>query len=285
MKTIETIRYTPLDEVAETIQERRDNEALQAKLAQMLGDDIPAGPFAEDVDGLPAVYAEYLARLTVKDWLFARAALGCGLEPWWVTYERDTFTDVNKKKASMRRPKLAFAKGQQTKAWIVPEAERKGGEMGATPTVFDEVETVAEYWRRLRMLVISQNPDLLTVENNVYDISEWYWRQAASVQGINKAPSYYPKLMGLYASRAVLFRDFGAANPVFRPIAEAGYRAAAEALGVEPVIVKFRPPRTALSGEGREISTDQTDLTFLNAEQIASLQKNGYVTEENNNET
>jgi hypothetical protein len=226
---------------------------------------------------LPVVYAEYLARPTGKDLLFAKVALGAGLEPWWVTYERDGFASTNEKKASMRRPKLAFAKGQQTKGWIVSQEQRQDGDMGSTPTIFSEIETVAEYWRRMRGLVMSRDPKLNGVKGNVFDISEWYWRQAKDASGVNKAPAYYPNLMGLYAGRAALFTSF---SPAFRPVAEAGFKAATEKLGVEPIIIKFRPVKTVLSGEGREIKSELTDLTFLTPEHIKSLQENGYVPSE-----
>ncbi len=259
------IRYTPLDEAAEVIAERRDNEELQAKLAQFLGGDIPDGPFADDAQEPRAVLAEYIARPTVRDITFAQTALKAEFNPWWLTYEQDFAGDQNIKKVGIISPKFALASNMDlARQWLVPWGQRYGPLNGCS-TIFSELPDVSRYWAAMRKAIMPRY-DLGTCIDNVYDISEWYKRQAERSAGESSpklATRYYPAIMGMYAARAALFMNFEAYGD-FKPIAASGFEQAADVLGVDPVVVHWSPPATIRSLDGkRDVRYDQTDATFL----------------------
>ena len=265
------IRYTPLNEAAEIIQERKNNEEIQDKLIQLIGNSEPGGAYDLNQPEPVAVYAEYVARPTIADVDFARTALIGGLEPWWSTYTQDNFTTTNKKKVDMLRPPLVLPTGQQTRSWIV-DAETRGKNnrgIGTYQTMYPAL-SVEEYWKRLRRLVLPRYV-LGNYVENVTDVSQFYSEQANNrgVTGKSKAGAYYPSVMGMYAARAVLFVDFDK-YPEFLPTAQAGYESAVQALGVEPVLVQFSSTNTlpALCNDNRELESRQTDLTFLTEMQM-----------------
>ena len=276
---METIRYTPLDETAETVKERQANEALQAKLVESLGNKLPQGPF-EAWDQLPsAVLAEYVARPTGRDLMFAQDAIEAGLVPWWLTYKQDRFTTTNAKKVGMLRPPLAMPKGQDTRRWIVPE-ESRGGAIGDRPTIYASIDTVSDYWRYLRMSVMP-TVGLAAAVDNVLDISAWYRLQAfrsGAADERSLASYYYPAIMGLYATRAALFLDFESYPEFKSSVAVPAFEAAATMLGADPVVVRWQPPKKLLAQDkSREINYDQTDLTWLGSEDVRLFQQTGRV--------
>ncbi len=271
------IRYTPPDEAAEIILERKTNESLQVQLTNLTGGNEPQGCFAIDYEFPPAVYAEYIARPTVADIAFAKESLAAGLTPWWATYEQDVFTTTNVKKTDMLRPPLSMSKGQDTRSWIVnvQDRQRRNTGIGACPTNINDY-TVTEYWQALRRLVLP-TVGLGAYLNNVVDLSESYARWSDSGGTDKKSRAYYPAIMGMYTARAVLFVDYDR-FPDFLPIATAGYEAATDALGLEPVIVKYNPEQVearSLDGNGRLIGQRQTDLTRFTTAQLTCILEEG----------
>lgn len=265
------IRYTPLDEAAEIIAERKSNEEIQCKLGQLTRGYEPGGAFNKLSSDIAGVYAEYVARSTVADIAFAKLAITGKLTPWWATYTKDIFTTVNAKKTDMLRPPLVLPKGQSTRSWIVESSVRQQPYgIGEFPTIYDGL-TVSQFWDTLRRPVLSQY-ELESSAANTIDLSEAYEFWSMNIKG-KKSDSYYPAIMGLYASRAVLFVDYDRFES-FLPTAEQGYEETARTLGVEPVIVKFNPEKTemdAIDGSGRLINQRQTDLSWVVAEGIFSL--------------
>ncbi len=271
-----SLKYTPLDEAAETIRERWQDETLQARLATFLGDEIPDGPFESSNS---AIFAEYIARPTGKDLCFAYDAIAAGLVPWWLTYTQDRFVTTNPKKVGMLRPQLAMPKGQNTRSWVVPAGSRSG-RIGLCPTIFEDMPTIVDFWDELRRFIMPRN-GLGDRMGNVRDISHWYRNQAFRRGATNEqslAGYYYPAIMGLYATRAVLFSDFDKYPDFKASIAMPAFTAAAEALGVEPVVVQWQSPGTVPALDGsREINSDQTDLTWLSDEQVKVFRETGSV--------
>lgn len=259
-----SIKYTPPEMVAEIMGNRHADTGLQRRLQDFVGKDLPEGPYsAFEVNTVPAVRAEYLARPTAGDIDFTQTASDLGLDPWTVTYEDDVYTDVNEKKTNMFRPRLALPKDQMVKLKVVDLAKwTKGESIGAIPTKFDI--TLADWWRDLRRYVLERD-DLAAMVDRTYDISTWYQRQASSNQsgekGQSKAAGYYPSLMGLYVGRAALFCDFSA-FPSFG-YATAAFDYAAESLGVDPVIVEWQPAAgyPAAGDEQRLVQECEVDLT------------------------
>ena len=295
MENFMKIEYTPIDEVAETLLKRRSNKKLQAKFREFVGGVPLSGCFEKDYLIPPAVYAEYIARPTVADIEFAKQATEARLEPWWATYLSDTFTTTNPKKTDMFRPPLALPKGQSTRSWVVNQKDRNVQEslntrgIGEFPTIYPDL-TITQYWQKLREQVLPKYG--FTSIGNVVDMSdvyaEWQGDDPDTKKGSEK---YYPKLMGLYACRAALFVDYDR-FPSFKPIAEAGYEAATNTLGVEPIIVKYNPENIKyqalgqvldqeldqeLGGSKRILDYRQTDLTWMSDEQVKRLNKNGMI--------
>ena len=272
---IEKIIYTPLDEVADTLKARKNDEELQDRLLTLIGNDPLPNAFSADN---AAVFAEYIARPTGDDLTFASQAMQTGLQPWWVTYETDAFTNANAKKVSMWRPPLALPKGQDIRQWIVA-ADDRTATIGEASTKFGG--NVVEYWRDLRQAVFNQQV-IPEIESNVCDIGEWYKRQAAARGEMGKsiASAYYPAVMGLYAAKAALFCNFDN-YPEFYPIALEGFKQASATLGVRPIIVAFESGQPRESVDGRRLlDAKQTDLTWLDSDQTASLLSQGIIKRE-----
>lgn len=262
---MDDIRYTPLDEAAEIIADRRNNEELQQKLAEYLGCLVPAGPFDLALPKPAAILAEHIAQPTARDAGFATTAMANRLAPWWLSYENDQFLSSNQKKVGALRPALALPnKNNLAKEWLVLPPDRPGP-IGSRPTVLNQLPTVSDYWRMMRQVVFPRL-GLDNAINSVLDISDWYRVQArrfAESEAQKLAVGYYPAILGLYATRAVLFS--GGSNPQFRSqvFCPAFERVATE-LGVDPVIVKFDACGGMDSIDGkRRIAPNQTDVTFL----------------------
>lgn len=259
------IRYTPLEQAAEIMGNRRADTRLQARVRDFLGEDVAEGPFSGFEGQAPAVRAEYVARPTLGDLDFMRTAVRAGLQPWTVTKEGERYTSTNEKKANMLRPCIALPKGQVVRQRITEGSSTRpqsfeGFAFDAIPTVSGG--SLTDWWGDVRRYVLARE-DLAGCMDLTYDISGWYYRQSARSDGSLDAPSagslysqrenaigasiasmseaarYYTPLMGLYAGRAALFCDYSQ-FPTFR-YAEPAFEAAAEALGVDPIIVAWRP--------------------------------------------
>lgn len=268
----EKIIYTPIGEAAEIIAERRADEALQARLESLIGNSPLPDVFTREKS---AILAEYVARPTGTDLSFAEQAAQAGLQPGWLSYTGDIFTNANAKKVDMWRPRLALPKGQDMRSWIVAPAERTA-KIGEAPTVFDNNMNVAKYWAGLRKAEFSRY-GISPLEDAVSDATTWYRQQAErrGEVGSSIAAGYYPAVMGVYATKAVLFCDFDK-YPDFYPIALEAYTTAADTLGVNPVIVAFDGSTPRESADGRRLlQASQTDLTWIAPDQTANLLNEG----------
>lgn len=235
-----SIEYTSLEAAAEIIGNRRADDALQRRLRDFLGGELADGPYADSTtSSLPAVRAEYLARPTAGDLDFLQTARELGFDPWTVTYEGDAYLASNEKKANMYRPRLALPRGQMARLKIVRNGQWEGYPIGDIPTTYGI--PLGEWWRALRAYKLERT-GLASLQDNVYDIGDWYKSQAldnGAKQGDSSiAGAYYPRLMGLYAARAALFTCF----PLdFTRIAVPAFEQVSEALGVSPVVVRWLP--------------------------------------------
>lgn len=284
------LQYTPLDEARDIIKTRQADEDLQERLTTLTYGLEPGQGYS--LGSEPAlIYAEYVARPTVRDEVFALTALDANLRPVWATYRADTFTTTNKKKVSMWRPPLALPKGQNTRQWIVDRGEvgsQFSTGIGTVQTKYEGVQTVTDYWQQLRATVFLADPNLPLGNyiDSVTDLSDTYreWATANGEQGNSIAAGYYPAIMGMYATRAALYADFESYQAFKQSVAEPAYIRAAEILGVEPVIVRPEPVGLVQESRvtGNPVGIDQTDLTFLEPEQVDALLNTGVVMEAKN---
>ncbi len=262
------INYVSADDAAEIMGNRRVDASLQKELKNYLADQLVAGAFALDGDVVPSVRAEYLARPTVGDLDYASRSNELGLRPWTVTYAKDEFTTSNAKKSNMACPRIALPKGQIVKQKIT--TAKQAPEIGSIVTNYGV--TLQKYWQSLCDVVAARNQ---ATDSNVFDISNWYLEQALENgwRTGSKAAYYYPRLMCLYAARAVLFCDFDA-FPDFTP-ARLGFWATKEALGVEPLVIKWKPrDEYPAIGDDKyrvpEFAVDLSDITDLTCGNIDS---------------
>lgn len=275
------LKYFEPDKAQEVIGNRRVDDKLSARLRDMTGDELPDGPFGELPCGsVPAVRAEYLARPTVGDMDYLKTAREAGFEPWTLTYEMDQYLDSNPKKANMCRPRLALPKGQLVKLRVNPAPKRlNGAPIGMIPTEFGV--NLGDWWLALRRYELSNNGQAGDIDN-VSDISQWYSAQAAKNGWNGRDPSrasyYYPSLMGLYATRAVLFCDFDA-FPNFTYAADASTRVEEE-LGVEPVIVKWRTDSRYPSKADETRSLDEASVDLFDEAGLCFDNLNQWLREE-----
>lgn len=261
--------YTPKEAALETIMERRGNLELRERVAQYLGERLPAACFLADTP--PAFLARYVPRATDEDRLFADEAREAGLVPYWSSYLADRYTTRNPEKVQTIRPPIRWAKGQRTRQWVVASEERSGG-IGELNTVFGY--TSAEYQQGVRELVLA-NDGNEELAGNTFDMTDWYRFQAPRFgwDSGNLAAYYYPALMALASTFGVLYEDFdGGPNAGNGDLAafmdQVVYPAITKVMqdiGVAPVIVQLP------YSEGM----NETGLEFLDSDTAAIMRQIG----------
>ena len=257
--------YTPKEAAFETIMERRNNPELREKVAQYLGESIPATCFLAETP--PAFLARYVPRATDEDRLFADEAREAGFTPYWSSYLADRYTTRNPEKVQTIRPPIRWTKGQRTRQWVVAPEERNGG-IGELNTVFGY--TSAEYQQGVRELVLA-NDGNEELAGNVFDMTDWYRFQAPRFgwESGNLAAYYYPATMTLASTLGVLYEDFdGGPNAGNGDLAafmnQVVYPAIAKVtqdIGVAPVIVQL-PYRDGMNETGLEFLDSDTAIAF-----------------------
>lgn len=257
--------YTPKEAALETIMERRNNPELREKVAQYLGERMPATCFLADTP--PAFLARYVPRATDEDRLFADEAREAGFVPYWSSYLADRYTTRNPEKVQTIRPPIRWTKGQRTRQWVVTPEERNGG-IGELNTVFGY--TSAEYQQGVRELVLANDGDG-ELAGNVFDMTDWYRFQAPRFgwESGNLAAYYYPATMALASTFGVLYEDFdGGPNAGNGDLAGFMDRVVYPAIGkvtrdigVAPVIVQL-PYREGMNETGLEFLNNDTAATM-----------------------
>jgi len=264
--------YTPSEAAADIIGERANDVALNTRLMEYIGDELPDGfPDA----GVPVAYtAPYVAGGTVWERDFAERARAAGFEPWIATYGADKYVDSNGTKVAALRPTLLLPKGQQTKQWVVAPADRQGS-IGALPTIYEDIDTpgrqdtVSDYQAGLRAIVFDEAG--LDGAANIFDMSRWYVVQARRFGyeiGPNLAPAYYNAIMALIAVKAALYDQVytdGKPTRFTVNVMSPAFDNAYKALGERPVIVEQK-------GLG---NMNITDLRFLDTKEIEVLKTIG----------
>jgi len=257
--------YTPKEAALETIMERRNNPELREKVAQYLGERLPAACFLADTP--PAFLARYVPRATDEDRFFADEAREAGFVPYWSSYLADRYTTRNPEKVQTIRPPIRWTKGQRTRQWVVAPEERSGG-IGKLNTVFGY--TSAEYQQGVRELVLA-NDGNEELAGNVFDMTDWYRFQAPRFgwESGNLAAYYYPATMALASTLGVLYEDFdGGPNAGNGDLAgfmdQVVYPAIGKVtqdIGVAPVIVQL-PYREGMNETGLEFLDSDTAATM-----------------------
>lgn len=263
--------YTPPEAAVEILEERRQNPALRARVAEYLGDLLPCDCL--ELEKPVAILARYVPRATGEDRKFAEAAQEAGFEPYWASYEADRFTTRNPEKVETVRPPIRWQKGQKTRSWVVEPDKRYGG-VGQMQTIYGCPSS--EYQQNIREIVMLQDgiPELAVSK---FDMADWYKSQAPRFgyeQG-NLASYYYPAIMALATAFCALYEDFdGGPNASSGDLADfkssVVYPAVAKVerdLGLGPVIVRL--PFVA--------GMNETDLSFLDTEQADQFKKYGYL--------
>lgn len=270
------IVYFDPDTAKEVMGNRLTDTKLQQRTAKYLGGDLPDGAYAPGTDQVNSVRAEYLWRPTAGDMDYLRQASAAGFEAWTVSYQKDRYIKANAKKGNMAgQPTIELPRGQRMRLRLfdVLPITSPIGELATRFNVDDIPVTLTEFWAALRMFVLN-NAGLANLVDKTSDISDWYARQAKAngwKEGYGdekKAKFYYPKLMGLYAARAVLYCNYDSYVMFSYFQAEPAFAAATEALGVAPIIVRWAPNRSYSAAEKwkgaeRQMPENTVDLSLI----------------------
>lgn len=261
--------YTPQEAALEVIESRRQDPDVRERVAEYLGNLLPAHCFEQERP--VAILARYVPRATGEDRIFAEQAEEAGFVPYWASYIADRFTIRNPEKVETIRPPIRWQKGQKTRSWIVASEKRNGG-IGELETMFGY--TSAEYQQAIRRLVM-QRDGVAELVDNTFDMGDWYKAQAPrfGYTGGNLAPYYYPATMALATTFGVLYEDFdGGPNAGNGDLAafmgQVVYPAIDKVerdLGLSPVIVRL-PYRERMN---------ETELSFLDADQAEQFKMSG----------
>lgn len=256
--------YTPPEAAVAMLEERRQDIAVRSRVLEYLGGILPSSCLAA---GNPpvAILANYLARGTLEDRVFAKLARKAGFLPYWATYTAERFTTTNPEKVDTIRPPILWGKGQRTRQWIVRPEKRKGA-IGNLQTVFGCSSSA--YQHALRKLVFDSDrrSDLLT---RTFDMSAWYEVQAKRFghnDGERLAPYYAVARTALITTFCAYYRHYDRRDSRFmREVIGPSVDKVKKDLGLSPVIVQM-PDLPGMN---------ETDLSFLNARQAEQVRTLG----------
>jgi hypothetical protein len=243
---------------------RTRDTGIRDRVLDYLGRELPI-----DILSGPkpvAILANYVARGTREDRLFAGQAEADGLVPYWATYLDDAYTTTNPQKVDTIRPPILWPKSQRTRGWVV-KPEDRNGPIGNLNTIF--AMTSSEYQSSLREIRLAKDErtDLL---DNTFDMSEWYRVQAKRFghrEGERLAPYYVAARFALITLCAYYHNYDGTDTRFMREVFYPNYYKVKRELGLKPVIVNM-PYLPGLN---------ETDLSFLDNDQAEKVKELGYM--------
>ena len=146
-----------------------------------------------------AVLARHVATARYEDIVFSQLAISVGLEPVWIEYLNDKFSDRSDFKRSLLKRCVFKGRGKRS-GQIISINESLVKDMTASVGLkLNQIQTSAggnlvERHHQQHALFFPKNPR--------FDISNWYAKAGP------RAVNYYPALLSFFIAHAVLFEDY-----------------------------------------------------------------------------
>lgn len=220
--------YTPLEEAKEEIGRRWNDESLQKKVEEYLG-EVPA-PFHK---GPRSVLSRDIISPNKEFSRFLELSESVGLSPLGYEYHHDKFCSMNKEKLCMA--KMAFYKGENKNGEVlywcrnVVDINKFNGKR------FDDIETLwgepfIDFHHRLL------NSHLKDIE--LFDCSSMYSKNGTDPK------AFYKHDLALFICHGILFENFITTDKeaeFCRKVVYPAYTTVIDYFGVKPLIVELLP--------------------------------------------